>query len=87
MFYLLCPDLDSRTRFISFMNEHGIKCVFHYIPLHSAPAGRKFGRTVGDMKVTDRVGDTLVRLPLFYGLDEKTQDYVIEKVLEFWSKE
>ncbi len=87
MFYMLCPDLDSRTRFIEFMKEKGVQCVFHYIPLHSAPAGRQYGRAVGDMSVTDRVGDTLVRLPLFYGLDEKTQDYIIENVLNFWGME
>lgn len=87
MYYLRCPDLETRTRFIDYMKKNGIICVFHYIPLHSAPAGKKYGRFVGDMSVTNTVSDTLVRLPLFYGLTEKNQDYIIETALNFWSKE
>lgn len=87
MYYLRCPDLDARTRFIDYMKEKGVLCVFHYIPLHSAPAGQKYGRFIGDMSVTNTVSDTLVRLPLFYGLAEKDQDYVVAAVLDFWSRE
>ena len=84
MFYLRCPDLPSRTAFISFMKENDIACVFHYIPLHSSPAGQKYGRPLGNMSVTNTISDTLVRLPLFYGMDESQQGLVIDKVLEFW---
>ena len=87
MYYLRCPDLETRSRFIDYMKKNGIICVFHYIPLHSAPAGQKYGRFIGDMSVTNTVSDTLVRLPLFYGLTEKNQDYIIETALNFWSKE
>lgn len=87
MYYLRCPSLDSRTRFIAKMKEKGIGCVFHYIPLHSSPAGVQCGRVCGDMTVTDLVGDTLVRLPLFYSLTEDDQNYIIGNILEFWNKE
>ena len=65
------------------MKNSDIGCVFHYIPLHSSPAGLKYGRYLGDMSVTNTVSDTLVRLPLYYALDEKTQDFVIDKAVEF----
>ena len=64
MFYLLLPDLERRTAFIARLRDDGILAVFHYIPLHSAPAGRRFGRS-GELPVTDDVGDRLVRLPLW----------------------
>ncbi len=86
MYYLRCPDLETRTQFIDYMKKNGISCVFHYIPLHSAPAGQKYGRFIGDMSITNTVSDTLVRLPLFYGLTEKDQDFIIETTLNFWSK-
>lgn len=71
MFYLLFNNLDTRTKFISYLKENGVLSVFHYIPLHSAPAGIKYGRYVGDMKVTNRVSDTLVRLPMFYDITDE----------------
>ena len=83
MYYLLFNDLETRTRFIARMKEHDILCVFHYLPLHSSPAGLQYGRTQGDLPVTADVSDRLVRLPLFYGLSENNQDIVIEKALEF----
>lgn len=70
MYYLLFEDLKKRTKFIDLMKSNGIGTPFHYIPLHSSPAGKKYCRTIGDMKITDKVSDTLVRLPLFYELDE-----------------
>lgn len=66
MFYLTLRDLADRTAFIDHMKAHHIGAPFHYVPLHSAPAGRKFGRTVGDMTVTGRVSATLVRLPMTF---------------------
>lgn len=76
MYYLLLPNLDTRTRFIASMRERGVSPVFHYIPLHSAPAGRKYARAHGALDVTDRVSDCLVRLPLW--LDGMNQQRVIE---------
>jgi len=77
-YFLLLPDLASRSRFIESLRPQGVHAVFHYVPLHSSPAGRKFGRASGPMTVTDTVADRLVRLPLWLGLEEH-QDYVIER--------
>ncbi len=70
MYYLLMPDLKSRVQFISAMKAHGVHCVFHYVPLHSSPAGLKYGRVSGDMLVTDDISDRLVRLPLWLGIED-----------------
>jgi dTDP-4-amino-4,6-dideoxygalactose transaminase len=65
MFYLEFSELDERTRFIDHMNAQGVMPVFHYVPLHSSPAGQRFGRVHGELPVTDSTSDGLVRLPLF----------------------
>lgn len=83
MFYLRFENIETRTDFIKFMKENEILCVFHYIPLHSSPAGLKLGRVSGGMQITEKVSETLVRLPLYYAMDEKTQDIVTAKTLEF----
>lgn len=86
MYYVLFNDLETRTRFISFMKEHEVSPVFHYIPLHSSPAGRKFGRTHGDeLPVTDRISDTLVRLPIFYELTDENMTRIKELCTEFFN--
>lgn len=84
MFYLKCKDLNERTAFISFMKEKGVQCVFHYIPLHSAPAGLKYGRFVGEDKYTTKESERLVRLPMYYGMTEEEQKAVIDSVLDFF---
>jgi dTDP-4-amino-4,6-dideoxygalactose transaminase len=81
MYYLLLPDLEKRTRFIQSLKEHDIYSVFHYIPLHSAPAGLKYSRYHGDMSNTNDLADRLVRLPLWVGLDEHL-DRVISSIKE-----
>lgn len=68
MYYILLPDLELRTRFITLMRQRGVSCVFHYIPLHSSPAGEKYCKTHGSMQVTDDVTDRLVRMPLWPGI-------------------
>lgn len=83
MYYLRFSDLESRTKFIAHMRQNGITCVFHYIPLHSSPAGMELGRTSGELPVTDQVSETLVRLPMFYGLKTEDQDYIIDQALSF----
>jgi dTDP-4-amino-4,6-dideoxygalactose transaminase len=80
MYYLLLRDLAGRTEFIRQMKENGTQCVFHYVPLHSAPAGKCYGRYHGNMAVTDDLSDRLVRLPLWVGL-EAVQGEVIEQAL------
>lgn len=73
MYYVLFKNLEERTSFIDYMKKNNINPVFHYIPLHSSPAGKKFGRSGGgQLTVTDRVSDALVRLPLYYELDDMT---------------
>ena len=71
MYYLLFKNLEQRTKFIKHLRENDILSVFHYIPLHSSPAGQKFARTYGKMDVTNKISDTLVRLPLFYELTDE----------------
>ena len=80
MYYLLLPDLAQRTQFIETLRQDDIHCVFHYVPLHSAPAGRVFGRPHGDLLITKEFSDRLVRLPLWLGL-EPHQQHVIDKAL------
>ena len=84
MFYLKAENLEIRTKLISFLKENGVMAVFHYVPLHSAPAGKKFGEFVGEDKYTTKESDRLVRLPMYYGLSESETDKVIEKVIEFY---
>lgn len=77
MYYLLLPNLEARTRFISSLREDGVHAVFHYIPLHSSPAGGRIGRAHGSLSITDDVSDRLVRMPLWIGLED-VQDRVFD---------
>ncbi|OSM95822.1 MULTISPECIES: dTDP-4-amino-4,6-dideoxygalactose transaminase [Lonsdalea] len=85
MFYLRLRDIEQRNDFISYMKEAEILSVFHYIPLHSSPAGQKFGRFSGEDRFTTRESERLVRLPLFYNLRNVNQRTVISTVLSFFS--
>ena len=85
MFYIKCKDLDTRTAYIDHMRSNDILVVFHYVPLHSAPAGVKFGRFAGSDVYTTAESDRLARLPLYYNLKKSDQDKVIDKTLEFFS--
>ncbi len=86
MFYLKTTDIEERSRLIAFLKENGILAVFHYIPLHTAAAGRKYCRFNGEDRYTTKESERLVRLPMFYGLPESDALYVIEKVKEFYKK-
>ena len=86
IYYLRFDNLQIRSDFIQYMKEHNIMCVFHYIPLHSSPAGQKVGRVSGPMDITDKVSDTLVRLPLYYGMDQQVQTRIIKTVCKFLEK-
>ena len=82
MFYLLLRNLEHRTAFIARLRENGIMAVFHYIPLHSAPAGLRFGRASGELPVTDDVSDRLVRLPLWLpDMDQRRVEAVAGEAL------
>ena len=84
MFYIKAKDLDERTRLISYLKESNIGAAFHYIPLHSAPAGKQFGRFHGEDRYTTKESERLLRLPLYYGLTSDQVEYVCEKVNEFY---
>ena len=84
MFYIKLKDLDERTDFIAKLKEDGVNCVFHYIPLHSAPAGHKFGRFNGEDIYTTKDSERLVRLPLYYNLTREDRDYVIKCVKQYF---
>ena len=84
MYYVLFPNLDKRTAFIMHMKSCGITPVFHYIPLHSAPAGLRYGRVSSEMKITDNVSDRLVRMPLYYGLSSAEMDAVKDAVSRYF---
>ena len=84
MFYIKAKDLEERTALIRFLKENEIQAVFHYIPLHSAPAGVRFGRFHGEDVYTTKESERLTRLPLFYGLKEEQVRYISEKVTEFY---
>ena len=83
MFYLKLKDLDTRTEFIRYMKEQGVHTVFHYIPLHTAAAGKRFGRFHGEDRYTTKESERLVRLPMFYNLDMEQVRYVTDIVLKF----
>ena len=84
MYYLKCRDLAERTAFIRFMKDAGVQCVFHYIPLHSAPAGRQFGIFHGEDEYTTRESERLVRLPLYDSIRQEDLETVISAVLRFF---
>lgn len=84
MFYLKVRDLEERTAFIEYLKQRGVMAVFHYVPLHSSPAGLKFGRFHGEDVYTTRESDRLVRLPMYYGLREGDRDAVIKAVRSFY---
>lgn len=85
MFYIVCDSLEQRTALIQFAKERGVQLVFHYVPLHSSPAGQRFGRFHGDDQYTTSLSERLVRFPLYYGLTVEDRDKVIETVLDFYA--
>ena len=85
MFYIKAKNLEERTALIDHLKANGILAVFHYIPLHSAPAGQKFGRFHGDDEYTTKESERLCRLPMYYRLQEEQVDYIISKVKEFYA--
>lgn len=84
MFYIKAKDLEERTALLAFLKERDILSVFHYIPLHGAPAGQKFGRFVGEDVYTTRESERLARLPMYYGLKKEQVEYICGQVKEFY---
>lgn len=87
MYYLKLKNLQERTAFINYMKENDVHTVFHYVPLHSAPAGLKFGRFAGEDVYTTKESERLVRLPLYYGLAQEDLGKVIRLVYDFFAYE
>lgn len=83
MYYIKLDNIEERTKFINYMKENDILMVFHYIPLHSAPAGREYGVFAGEDKYTTKESERIVRLPLYYNMGE-TVDEVISKVYKYF---
>lgn len=84
MFYIKAKNLEERTALISFLKENGILAVFHYIPLHTAPAGVRFGRFHGEDVYTTKESERLCRLPMYYKLTSEEVSYITGKVKEFY---
>ena len=84
MFYIKCKDIIERSALIAYLKERDIMAVFHYIPLHSAPAGRKFGRFSGEDRFTTKESERLLRLPLYYGLEIDHQEIIVNSIRDFY---
>jgi dTDP-4-amino-4,6-dideoxygalactose transaminase len=78
MYYLLLRDLADRTNFINEMKQQGINCVFHYVPLHSSPAGVRFGKQSGSLTETSLQSERLVRMPMYCELTDKEQNRILD---------
>lgn len=86
MFYIKVKNLEERTSLLEYLKENEILAVFHYVPLHSAPAGLKFGRFDGEDQFTTSESERLIRLPIYYGLTKADQDHVIHTLVAFFEK-
>ena len=83
MYYLKVKDMKVRTRLLAYLRENGICSVFHYVPLHSAPAGQKFGRFAGEDVYTTKESERLLRLPMFYNLDMEDVKRIVDVIHKF----
>ena len=83
MYYIMGRDIQVRTRLSAYLREKGICSVFHYVPLHSAPAGQKFGRFSGEDVYTTKESERLLRLPMFYNLDLEVVLYISDTIASF----
>jgi len=83
--YIICRSTEERTRLIAFLKKRKINAAFHYVPLHSSPAGKKYGRSSGTTKFTDDISNRLLRLPVNYGIRDADVDRVVEGIFDFFS--
>ena len=84
LFFMKTKDEKERDRLIGFLKERGVSAVFHYVPLHSSPAGKRFGRFHGEDRYTTRESQRILRLPLYYALKEEEVNYVIQQIQAFY---
>jgi dTDP-4-amino-4,6-dideoxygalactose transaminase len=87
LFYIITRSFEERARLINFLAENDVVAVFHYVPLHSSPAGKKYGRVHGSMHITDDLSSRLLRLPLYYEMTEAEVEKVAELVKNFYSSQ
>lgn len=83
MYYILLEDLQTRTQLISYLKEQGINAVFHYVPLHSSPAGKHYGKAGSHMDNTNRISESLLRLPLFPSLEQLDVEKIVSAIKYF----
>lgn len=86
MYYIKAKDLEERTNLIKYLKENGVQAVFHYIPLHTAPAGIKYGRFNGEDKYTTKESNRLLRLPMYYNLQKEDAEKVVQTIKDFYTK-
>ena len=86
MFYIKTKDLGERTELLAHLKDCDTAAVFHYVPLHSAPAGKKFGRFHGEDIYTTKESDRLVRLPMYYGIKNETVEEVCKQLADFYAR-
>lgn len=86
MFYIKAKDIEERSKLIAYLKENGVLSVFHYIPLHGAPAGKTYGRFHGEDRYTTKESERLVRLPMYYNLKEEDVAYAIDLIHKFYRK-
>jgi len=84
MYYIKCRDIEERTALIQYLKEREISAVFHYIPLHSAPAGLRYGRFSGEDEYTTKESERLMRLPMYYGLKKEDIETVVKAIREYY---
>jgi dTDP-4-amino-4,6-dideoxygalactose transaminase len=84
MFYIKVKDLDERTQMISYLKDNGVNAVFHYVPLHTAPAGVDYGRFYGEDRYTTKESERLIRLPMYYGLQNDDIEFVCSKLADYY---
>ena len=84
MYYIKTRDIEERTRLINFLRDRGVTAAFHYVPLHSSPGGRVFGRFHGEDRHTTRESERLLRLPMYYSLEDSQVEYIIDRVNDFY---
>lgn len=87
MFYIKVKNLQERTKLIAYLEKRGINTAFHYVPLHSSPAGRRFGRFHGEDRYTTKESERLLRLPIYYGMPMEKVSYVIEQITDFFESQ
>jgi len=86
LFYIKVRDIEERTRLIEYLKQKGIMAVFHYVPLHSSPAGQKYGEFIGEDKWTTKESGRLLRLPMYYDIKTEQKDRIIQSIKSFFTR-